>query len=108
MSNNGSRDEQRIVVARERYAAAGHAVQSGVATEIGQKGAKGAAADPKHLRTGINMAMCDHTALIRLLIDKRIITDAEYHEALADEAEREKARCEERLTGELGTKVTLA
>lgn len=36
---------------------------------------------PKHLRTGLNGAMCDHAALARLLIQKGVITEDEYLEA---------------------------
>ena len=63
---------------------------------------------PKHLRVGVNMAMCDHAGLVDLLIKKGLITDEEYAEAIADEAEAEKARYEQELSQALGTQITLA
>ena len=93
----------------ERYEAAAHAIQSGVATEMERQppGAMGPTS-PKHLRVGLELRACDHAALVRLLIEKGIITEAEYLEAIADEAEREKARYEERISQALGgVKITL-
>lgn len=89
---------------RERWKAAAHAMQSGVAFDEGQGSTS---LQPKHLRVGINCAMCDHSALVRLLIEKGILTEPEYLKAIADEMEREVKRYETRLTEQLGTKVTL-
>jgi hypothetical protein len=44
---------------------------------------------PKHLRVGVNAAMSDHGALVRLLIQKGIITHEEYSTAIADAMENE-------------------
>lgn len=90
--------------ATKRYQAAGHAVQTGVKMEqeLGSRDT-----DPKHLRVGVNMAMVDQAGLVRLLIARGIITSREYVVAIADEAEREAARYEERLSKALGSKVTL-
>lgn len=76
---------------RQRYLAACHAIQTGVAFEHSRGSEDGT---PKHLRTGVNIAMCDHAALVKLLIAKGLFTD---------EAEEEVKRYEERLGG----KVTL-
>lgn len=76
----------------ERYLSALHAMQTGVAVQM-EKGAR--ETQPKHLRAGINSAMCDHAALVRLLLDKQFMTMAEYETAVADEMEREVARYEE-------------
>jgi hypothetical protein len=89
----------------KRYRDAMHAVQSGVAMEMNF--------DPgptstKHLRVGVNSAMVQHGALVRLLVDKGFITWAEVWKELADEAEREQARYEADLSARLGTKITLA
>lgn len=89
----------------ERYVAAAHAVQSGIAAQIGDGSEKSlllAAANPKHLRTGLNLAMVEHAALVGLLVSKGIITAAEYAKALADETEREKERMEKMLSDERG------
>ncbi len=89
---------------RERYLAAMHAVQSGVAMEIE---AGSTDTTPKHLRVGINSAMVDHGALATVLIQKGILTEEEYFEALAETAEREQAAYEARLSARYGRKITL-
>lgn len=90
----------------DRYLAAAHAVQSGVATEMTLPHRQ-SATEPKHLRVGINAAMCDHAALVKLLIDKGVITSAEYTRAVADAMEDEKKRYENRLTEYFGKKIIL-
>jgi hypothetical protein len=94
----------------ERYAAAAHAVQSGVAAdmETDPNARSQGATTPKHLRTGLNNVMSDHASLAKLLIDKGVITEAEYLDAIADGIEREQARYEQLLTRRLGSPVRLA
>lgn len=89
----------------KRYEAAAHAMQSGVAMEMNHKLQP---TEPKHLRVGINAAMADHCGLVKLLIAKGVITDAEYLDAIAESMEAEKARYEKHLSDLLGTKITLA
>lgn len=89
----------------ERYQAAAHAMQSGVAMEMNHNPKP---TEPKHLRVGVNAAMVDHSGLVELLIKKGLITREEYISAIADAMEREKSRYEEALTRRLGTKVSLA
>lgn len=85
------------------YDEARHAIQTGVQYEI-ETGLR--AHDPKLLRTGINMAMCDHAALARLLIQKGVITHEEYVEAITAEANREVERYEERANrGRIGWRI---
>lgn len=92
----------------DRYLAAAHAMQTGVALEIGHENVHGPA-DPgdfnihKHLRVGINSAFVSQAALTKLLIEKGIFTMAEYEKAQADEMENEVIRYEARHPG-----VTLA
>lgn len=88
-----------------RYHAAMHAVQSGVMMEL-ELDPKGGT--PKHLRVGVNSALCEHAALARLLIAKGIITEYEYYEAIIAEAEAEQARYEKRLSQHYGKRVRLA
>lgn len=78
----------------QRWRDASHAVQTGVAMEhaMGSKDQ-----EPKHLRVGINSALCDQAGLVRLLVEKNLITEEEYLKAIADEMEREKKRYEDRL-----------
>lgn len=81
-------DEERAD--SERYTKACHAMQTAVALEISRGDDK--ATDPKHLRVGVNIAMCDHAALVHILVAKGIITRGEYLKMIADEMEREVAR----------------
>lgn len=90
----------------QRYTEAAHGMQSGVAMEMNLDHRK-SATEPKHLRVGINAAMVDHGALAKLLIDKGIITDAEYMKAIADAMEAEKAAYEKRLSEHFGKTITL-
>lgn len=88
---------------KERYLQAAHAMQTGVALEH----ARGSDdATPKHLRVGINSALVNDAALVRLLIDKGVLTLAEYERAVADQMEREVADYEARLSA-TGTQVKL-
>ncbi len=88
----------------ERYLKAAHAVQSGVAMEMNRNPGQ---SSPKHLRTGLDTTKAEHSGLVKLLIDKGVITEPEYYKAMADAMETEKARYEAHLTEMLGTKVTL-
>jgi len=49
----------------------------------------------KHLRVGVNNALADQGALVSLLIEERVITQAEYEEAIVVAAEREADRAVE-------------
>lgn len=86
------------------YEAAQHAMQTGVAHEMEHRPGP---TTPKSLRVGINTALCDHAALIRLLVDKGVISDDEYRAAITDEMNREVKRYEKSLGKLLGTKITL-
>lgn len=83
----------------DRYVAAAHAMQSGVAAEHARGSRDG---EPKHLRVGVNSALVAQGGLARLLIDKGLITEAEYTAAVADAMEAEVARYEEILRQRLG------
>ena len=95
---------------RERWLAASHAMQSGVAAEMQlaqDHGERHPSTEPKHLRVGINNALCDHAALVKLLIAKGLITEAEYLKAIADAMEEEKQFYEKRLSNIYGKPITL-
>ena len=89
----------------ERYTAAAHAMQSGVAAEMQIDPAN---VSPKHLRVGVNSSLVNSSALGELLINKGVITEDEYLEAMATGMEREQAAYEQRLSDHHGTKITLA
>lgn len=79
-------------------------MQSGVAAKMSFDSKE---VDPKHLRVGINTAMSDHCALVRLLIAKGVITDAEYREAITQTMNEEYQRYQDELTTTLGKPVKL-
>lgn len=75
------------------YLVAAHGMQTGVAHEM-NNGSK--ATQPKHLRVGVNTAMVDHAALVWLLIEKGVITEAEYLESIRKAMNHELCLYEER------------
>jgi hypothetical protein len=78
--------EETLNEKREKYQALLHAMQTGVAYDLESNTSSGS---PKHLRVGINAAMSDHGALVKLLIDKGLITESEYYDYLIEFMERE-------------------
>lgn len=93
--NNEKRSE--LMARRE---AAAHRMQTGVAFEHGRGSGDGS---PKHLRVGVNTALVDHGALAKILIDKGIITEEEYLEAIVLGMEAEADHYAKRINDELGT-----
>lgn len=87
------------------YVALSHAMQSGVAMEMNYHPNP---TSPKHLRVGVNSAMVEHAALVRLLVSKGIITDEEYCKALRDGMKEEVSVYQKRLSEHFGREVTLA
>lgn len=86
-----------------------HAMQTGVAydlpeevkdTEVGR--------ELKHLRVGVNSAMIFHAALVKVLMDKGIVTLDEYMEAQLDLMKAEVKAYEKRLSKKLGADIHLA
>jgi hypothetical protein len=90
----------------ERYEAACHAMQTGVAHDLNLRPNSGT---PKHLRVGVNVALRDHGSLVGLLISKGIITQEEYEKAIADGMEAEVKTYEDMIASQTGgaTKITL-
>jgi len=91
-------DQKQLAALQDRYQAACHAMQTGVAydQEYNPKDK-----EPKHLRVGINVALCDMTALVHLLVSKGVITELEYWAAITEEMEREVGRYTEKVTAAL-------
>lgn len=56
-----------------------HALQSGVAFKMTLDNSE---TRPKHLRVGVNSALVSNSALMRLLLKKKIITEIEYYQEL--------------------------
>lgn len=92
---------------REVYAALCHAMQSGVAAKMGIPTNESRETDPKHLRVGVNSAMCDMSGLVRLLIRKGIITEEEYFAVIVESMQEEVERYERYLTQAFGRDVKL-
>lgn len=72
-----------------------HAIQSAVAYELQAKGADAAGCSPKHLRVGVNNALIEHGAIVTLLIEKGVFTEAEYIKAYRDALMGELKRYED-------------
>lgn len=78
----------------QRYHALGHAMQSGVAFTMPKAPKE---TEPKHLRVGVNSALVNSSALARLLMDKGLITEREYVEALVAGMEAEVESYRQRM-----------
>ena len=98
--------DEQLIFDKEwaRYINAMHAVQTGVATMMQ---IDTSATEPKHLRVGVNSAMIETATLTRLLIKKGIITELEHVSALADAAEEEVKRYEDKVRGAYGRDVKI-
>lgn len=81
-----------------------HAMQSGVAMEMN---IISKSTEPKHLRVGINNALCEASAIGKILVDKGICTGDEYMAAINYMLRQEVRSYEDKLTKHFGKKVTL-
>jgi hypothetical protein len=97
-------NEDIIDTLRQEYMALAHAMQTGVKMLLQYDQD---IADPKHVRVGINSAMVNDAALARLLMEKGVFTEIEYHRAVRDAMRREVQDYEADLSQRLGRKVTL-
>lgn len=86
----------------DRYQRAAHRVQTAIATLMAMPGYN--ATDPKHLRVGIDMSKSDMGGLATLLIEKGVITQDEYIEAVTAAAEREALSFERQIQALLGNR----
>ena len=75
-----------------------HAVQSGVALRLNVS----SYANPKHLRTGIDLIRAEGLGLAVLLMRKGLITEEEYLAAIVQGLEEEKAYSEREFGVTLG------
>ena len=97
-------DNDNLDEITKEYLHHAHRMQTGVAFRM-QRDSK--ETDPKHLRVGINSAMSDIAALSRLLIEKGIITKAEYARAVRDQMKLEADAYQEYASRESGGKIIL-
>jgi hypothetical protein len=79
----------------KEHARLSHAMQAGVALLMHQDPTE---TSPKHLRVGVNVALADQGALVKLLIDKGVITEDEYGDAIVAGMQREVDSYTERVT----------
>jgi hypothetical protein len=105
---------EQIDELKTRYAAACHAMQSGVAAmmhwevEHTDTNPMSHAHSPKHLRVGVNSALVDSAALGMLLVKKGVITELEYYTAITEGMETEVRKYEKELSECYGRTVNLA
>lgn len=81
----------------EKYIKAAHKVQTAIAATPWSKSLQ-----PKHLRTGIDMAKADMKGLAELLISKGVFTLEEYTAALEKSAEEEAELQRLKVAEEMG------
>lgn len=84
----------------QRYLLAGHRIQTAIAVLMGYDSYT--AADPKHMRVGIDLTKSDMAGLAQLLINKGVFTEAEYLEAVTVSAETEADTYEKEVQTALG------
>lgn len=99
-------NRELIAEFKRRWMAAAHAVQSGVKCYIEMVDDYDGAS-PKHLRTGVNVALRDQGSLVDLLIQKGVISEVEYMRAIAEGMEKEAKGLEEEISKKLGRQVRL-
>lgn len=99
--------DEEVEALWKEYTDLAHAVQTGVSYDIA-RGVDVAGANAKHLRTGVNSALVQNSALVNLLMSKGIITELEYVTALRDGMKQEKEKYEKLLGDHYGTTVSLS
>lgn len=95
----------KTIAHMQRYQAAAHAMQSGVAFKMGHDPNE---TNAKHLRVGVNSALRDSSTLARLLMAKGLITEEEYVAAQADGMEEEAELYRRWLSDHTGVNITLS
>jgi hypothetical protein len=98
-----STDDPKLAKKWTEYAALCHAMQSGVAMMQNHPG-RTLETTPKHLRVGVNVAMCEASAMGKLLIAKGLITEDEYIDSLLDVMRNEVERYKAIVTEAVGAK----
>ena len=105
MVGRGKAEDDKIIVELyDKYLAAMHAMQAGVAMMMETDSKQ---TDPKHMRVGINSALISNTAVVDLLVEKGVITQVEFFQSLLKHAEMERDSYQQQISEKLGTKVTL-
>lgn len=90
-----------------------HAIQTGIEYTMPEAHREDPSCEtsPKHLRVGVNNALCIHAGLVKLLVDKGVITEVEYFTAanavLAEDVASYERKINDRFGPDSPTKVTL-
>jgi hypothetical protein len=82
-----------------------HAVQTGVAMMLERR--PNGDTTPKHLRVGVNIAMCEAAGMSRLLVRKGVITEDEYWDAMIEVMREEVARYKAEVNEAVGARPGL-
>ena len=85
----------------DAYLAFAHRVQTAIAILM-SKDSDLTRCQPKHLRTGIDTSKADFSGLASLLIEKNVITEDEYIDAITVAMRQEADRYEEEVQQALG------
>lgn len=97
-------DENTVEVLKEEYIRLMHAMQTGVEYLRQYDDSQ---TDPKHLKVGVNSTLVSSGALVKLLMDKGIITEQEYWDTLVRATREEVHEYEAQLKEHIGSAVTL-
>lgn len=89
---------------KAEYMQAMHAMQTGVAYSLEIDAAEG---DIKHIRVGINSALCSIATLTYILMEKNIITEEEYFTKLLELTRNDVKDYEGKLSEHYGSNITL-
>lgn len=93
-------EKEQVAELKEQYRVLMHAVQTGVAYTLEFNSQEGTA---KHLRVGVNSALINQCAIVKLLINRGIITELEYWEAVVEQTKLEVTSYEEKLSVVMGS-----
>jgi hypothetical protein len=91
----------------DEYTALVHAVQTGVMYRMKYEEGDTAETSPKHLRTGVNSALCDTGALAKTLIEAGVITLEAYRDNLIYFLKLEVESYEKYLSEKIGADIKL-
>jgi len=89
---------------KKQYENLCHAMQTGVAYKINIDASE---TSPKHLRVGVNSALVETSALVKLLIDKGLISEQDFWELMVSMMQSEVNLYQDFLSAHLGSEVRL-
>lgn len=94
----------KLDMLKVEYQDAMHAMQTGVAHMIERDRSE---ASLKHIRVGINSALCSVSALMLILVEKGLVTEEEYFTKLLELVKEDVKDYEAKLTQLIGKPITL-